>query len=50
MGLKEEKVEEDPRNKVVVRLENSWYGQMVVLTWCVLSGQEGDKFLDTGKC
>lgn len=50
MGLKEEKAEEDPRNKVVERFENSWYGQMVVVRWCVLPGQEGDKFLDTGKC
>lgn len=41
MGLEDEKAEEDPRNKVVERIESSWYGQIVLVRWCLLPGQEG---------
>ena len=44
MGLKEENAEEEPRNKVMKRFEDSWYGQMIVVRWRVLPGQEGDNF------
>ena len=48
MGLEDENAEEDSRNKVVERIDSSWYGQMVVVRWCILPGQEGT-WLDTGK-
>lgn len=44
LGLREEKAEEEPRNKVVERFEDSWHGQMIVVRWSVLPKQEGDTF------